>query len=63
MSQLQIVTKTSILNNRLLQLETQIVNPETGLVHDARLKVLDLEEEAIRRALIELGWTPPKKET
>lgn len=36
-------------------------NPEDGVRQVILRQIIDLQDVAIRKALIELGWTPPKE--
>lgn len=38
-------------------LELPDIQPKLDLIHS---RILDLEDEAVRKVLIELGWTPPE---
>ena len=41
-------------------IQSSVEFPELHTMKDAISQVIDLREEQVRDALIELGWTPPK---
>lgn len=55
--EMQVETK---IDEGKITLETSLISG--GIKKSFGLRTMDLQEEAIRKALIKLGWTPPKEE-
>jgi hypothetical protein len=56
------VTVTPKLQGTTLEILTELQNTHSWLEHlptQISIKVAELEDQAVREALIALGWTPP----
>lgn len=55
---LRIETLVSKQHNKIIQIF--YMDDVEGIARDMTTQIMDLREEQLRKALIELGWTPPK---
>lgn len=51
--------KTKVLDNCVI--DQEVLQKVDGVVVNTTKYILDLQQEGVRKALIDLGWTPPKE--
>lgn len=58
---MKLEVNTKVYGNTIEQ-KTEMVDSMTDIRNELSRKIINLEDQGIKEALISLGWTPPKEE-